>query len=133
MVPTLWWAGRRGHWSTYDYRHRTFRTDLDTGAVQLAVVADTADHTKALTCAGGARLWCGSEGGDGAGERGVPAPCSRDVEVSRRSGLRGHRGDFAFLGQFHIAQECRFEAEGVVGRRQRPSRTAPIRCPTRPP
>ncbi|MFF8782852.1 hypothetical protein ACF07W_36775 [Streptomyces sp. NPDC015140] len=33
---------------SYDYRHRTFRTDLDTGAVQMTVVADTAAHAKAL-------------------------------------------------------------------------------------
>ncbi|MER5887226.1 hypothetical protein ABT160_25675 [Streptomyces sp. NPDC001941] len=33
---------------SYDYRHRTFRTDLDTNAVQLTVVADTAAHAKAL-------------------------------------------------------------------------------------
>ncbi|WP_372346757.1 hypothetical protein [Streptomyces sp. KL116D] len=32
----------------YDYRHREFRTDLDTGAVQLTVVTDTAAHAKAL-------------------------------------------------------------------------------------
>ncbi|WP_369213937.1 hypothetical protein [Streptomyces flavofungini] len=46
---------------SYDYRHREFRTDLDTGAVQLTVVTDTAAHAKALakhyddlirTCAG---------------------------------------------------------------------------------
>ncbi|MGW7207114.1 hypothetical protein [Streptomyces sp. NPDC054837] len=45
----------------YDYRHRTFRTDLDTGAVQLTVVTGTAAQAKALakhyddlirTCAG---------------------------------------------------------------------------------
>ncbi|MFD5156876.1 hypothetical protein ACFWMJ_02155 [Streptomyces hawaiiensis] len=34
--------------SSYDYRHREFRTDLDTGAVQLTVVADTAALAKAL-------------------------------------------------------------------------------------
>ncbi|MEW2613892.1 hypothetical protein AB0937_27610 [Streptomyces sp. NPDC047880] len=33
---------------SYDYRHREFRTDLDTGAVQLTVVADTAALAKAL-------------------------------------------------------------------------------------
>ncbi|BCL23812.1 hypothetical protein ACPCBX_05055 [Streptomyces tuirus] len=33
---------------SYDYRHRQFRTDLDTGAVQLTVVADTAALAKAL-------------------------------------------------------------------------------------
>ncbi|MFD0415776.1 hypothetical protein [Streptomyces sp. NPDC127108] len=33
---------------SYDYRHREFRTDLDTNAVQLTVVADTAAHAKAL-------------------------------------------------------------------------------------
>ncbi|MGV9988497.1 hypothetical protein [Streptomyces olivaceus] len=33
---------------SYDYRHRIFRTDLDTAAVQMAVVADTAAHAKAL-------------------------------------------------------------------------------------
>ncbi|MHC8419439.1 hypothetical protein ACH121_06375 [Streptomyces sp. NB004] len=33
---------------SYDYRHRTFRTDLDTNAVQMTVVADTAAHAKAL-------------------------------------------------------------------------------------
>ncbi|MFF4275990.1 hypothetical protein [Streptomyces sp. NPDC001536] len=32
----------------YDYRHRTFRTDLDTGAVQLTVVTGTAAQAKAL-------------------------------------------------------------------------------------
>ncbi|MFE6526530.1 hypothetical protein [Streptomyces sp. NPDC057794] len=32
----------------YDYRHREFRTDLDTGAVQLTVVADTPALAKAL-------------------------------------------------------------------------------------
>ncbi|MFF8830818.1 hypothetical protein [Streptomyces sp. NPDC015131] len=32
----------------YDYRYRQFRTDLDTSAVQLTVVADTAAHAKAL-------------------------------------------------------------------------------------
>ncbi|MFE0207349.1 hypothetical protein [Streptomyces sp. NPDC058985] len=32
----------------YDYRHREFRTDLDTGAVQLTVVTDTAAQAKAL-------------------------------------------------------------------------------------
>ncbi|MGW0291217.1 hypothetical protein [Streptomyces tuirus] len=33
---------------SYDYRHRQFRTDLDTGAVQLTVVADTSALAKAL-------------------------------------------------------------------------------------
>ncbi|MFD5231632.1 hypothetical protein ACFZCT_02325 [Streptomyces qaidamensis] len=33
---------------SYDYRHREFRTDLDTSAVQLTVVADTAALAKAL-------------------------------------------------------------------------------------
>ncbi|MEU7719253.1 hypothetical protein [Streptomyces tibetensis] len=33
---------------SYDYRHREFRTDLDTNAVQLTVVADTAALAKAL-------------------------------------------------------------------------------------
>ncbi|MEV4788291.1 hypothetical protein AB0K53_23070 [Streptomyces tuirus] len=33
---------------SYDYRHRQFRTDLDTGAVQLTVVADTSAMAKAL-------------------------------------------------------------------------------------
>ncbi|MGW0867478.1 hypothetical protein [Streptomyces sp. NPDC002611] len=33
---------------SYDYRHREFRTDLDTGAVQLTVVASTAALAKAL-------------------------------------------------------------------------------------
>ncbi|MET9762466.1 hypothetical protein ABZ016_26010 [Streptomyces sp. NPDC006372] len=33
---------------SYDYRHREFRTDLDTSAVQLTVVADTATLAKAL-------------------------------------------------------------------------------------
>ncbi|MER8219319.1 hypothetical protein ABTZ58_01670 [Streptomyces sp. NPDC094143] len=33
---------------SYDYRYRQFRTDLDTGAVQLTVVADTAALAKAL-------------------------------------------------------------------------------------
>ncbi|MGW5782867.1 hypothetical protein ACWEWK_02605 [Streptomyces sp. NPDC003757] len=33
---------------SYDYRHRQFRTDLDTGAVQLTVVAGTAARAKAL-------------------------------------------------------------------------------------
>ncbi|CAL9610942.1 hypothetical protein [Streptomyces sp. NPDC057838] len=33
---------------SYDYRHREFRTDLDTGAVQLTVVADTPALAKAL-------------------------------------------------------------------------------------
>ncbi|MFF8289013.1 hypothetical protein ACF068_07225 [Streptomyces sp. NPDC016309] len=32
----------------YDYRHRTFRTDLDTSAVQLTVVTGTAAQAKAL-------------------------------------------------------------------------------------
>ncbi|MFC8918366.1 hypothetical protein ACFT5C_21615 [Streptomyces sp. NPDC057116] len=32
----------------YSYRHREFRTDLDTNAVQLTVVADTAAHAEAL-------------------------------------------------------------------------------------
>ena len=32
----------------YTYRHREFRTDLDTGAVQLTVVTDTAAHAEAL-------------------------------------------------------------------------------------
>ncbi|MFF8935900.1 hypothetical protein ACF08O_14445 [Streptomyces paradoxus] len=34
--------------SSYDYRHREFRTDMDTNAVQLTVVADTAALAKAL-------------------------------------------------------------------------------------
>ncbi|MGV9279910.1 hypothetical protein [Streptomyces sp. NPDC003730] len=33
---------------SYDYRYRQFRTDLDTGAVQLTVVAGTAARAKAL-------------------------------------------------------------------------------------
>ncbi|CAM5234138.1 Sensor domain-containing protein OS=Streptomyces tendae OX=1932 GN=GUR47_06800 PE=4 SV=1 [Streptomyces tendae] len=33
---------------SYDYRHRHFRTDLDTSAVQLTVVAGTAAQAKAL-------------------------------------------------------------------------------------
>ncbi|MFJ7260432.1 hypothetical protein ACIQV2_09725 [Streptomyces globosus] len=33
---------------SYDYRHREFRTDVDTTAVQLTVVADTPAHAKAL-------------------------------------------------------------------------------------
>ncbi|MEU9644377.1 hypothetical protein [Streptomyces sp. NPDC048188] len=33
---------------SYDYRYRQFRTDLDTGAVQLTVVAGTAAQAKAL-------------------------------------------------------------------------------------
>ncbi|MDG5804687.1 hypothetical protein P9869_18840 [Streptomyces ossamyceticus] len=33
---------------SYDYRHREFRTDLDTSAVQMTVVADTAALAKAL-------------------------------------------------------------------------------------
>ncbi|WP_369195190.1 hypothetical protein [Streptomyces djakartensis] len=33
---------------SYDYRYREFRTDLDTSAVQLTVVADTATLAKAL-------------------------------------------------------------------------------------
>ncbi|MBX9366780.1 hypothetical protein [Streptomyces sp. WAC04114] len=33
---------------SYDYRYREFRTDLDTGAVQLTVVADTPALAKAL-------------------------------------------------------------------------------------
>ncbi|SDJ35561.1 hypothetical protein [Streptomyces indicus] len=33
---------------SYAYRHREFRTDLDTGAVQLTVVADTSAHAAAL-------------------------------------------------------------------------------------
>ncbi|MFF7733263.1 hypothetical protein [Streptomyces sp. NPDC007984] len=33
---------------SYDYRYREFRTDLDTNAVQLTVVADTATLAKAL-------------------------------------------------------------------------------------
>jgi hypothetical protein len=33
---------------SYDYRYRQFRTDLDTGAVQLTVVADTPALAKAL-------------------------------------------------------------------------------------
>ncbi|MFI5806780.1 hypothetical protein [Streptomyces sp. NPDC051561] len=33
---------------SYDYRHREFRTDLDTSAVQLTVVAGTAAQAKAL-------------------------------------------------------------------------------------
>ncbi|WP_435281797.1 hypothetical protein [Streptomyces koelreuteriae] len=33
---------------SYDYRHREFRTDLDTGAVQLTVVTSTATLAKAL-------------------------------------------------------------------------------------
>lgn len=33
---------------SYDYRHRQFRTDLDTSAVQMTVVTDTAAHAKAL-------------------------------------------------------------------------------------
>ncbi|WP_405657696.1 hypothetical protein [Streptomyces sp. RK9] len=33
---------------SYDYRHREFRTGLDTNAVQLTVVADTSAHAKAL-------------------------------------------------------------------------------------
>ncbi|MGI5366545.1 hypothetical protein [Streptomyces iakyrus] len=34
--------------TSYDYRYREFRTDLDTSAVQLTVVADTATLAKAL-------------------------------------------------------------------------------------
>ncbi|MFE1027100.1 hypothetical protein ACFW5I_21460 [Streptomyces sp. NPDC058818] len=34
--------------SAYDYRHREFRTDLDTSAVQLTVVTGTAAQAKAL-------------------------------------------------------------------------------------
>ncbi|MFD6437820.1 hypothetical protein [Streptomyces venezuelae] len=33
---------------SYDYRNRLFRTDVDTNAAQLTVVADTAAHAKAL-------------------------------------------------------------------------------------
>ncbi|WP_055564152.1 MULTISPECIES: hypothetical protein [Streptomyces] len=33
---------------SYDYRHREFRTDVDTGAVQLTVVADSAALAKGL-------------------------------------------------------------------------------------
>ncbi|MGZ3097153.1 hypothetical protein [Streptomyces sp. H72] len=33
---------------SYDYRHRQFWTELDTNAVQLTVVTDTAAHAKAL-------------------------------------------------------------------------------------
>jgi hypothetical protein len=70
----------------YDYRHRTFRTDLDTGAVQLTVVTGTAAQAKALakryddlirTCAD--RIEKASPDIEAESRRPRPWPAHRDI------------------------------------------------------